>query len=266
MRRRRSSSSYSRRSWPPRRTTPASGSQKRSSRLATVVLPAPDGPTSATVLPAGTLKRHVGQRAAPAAGIGEAHARHLEGDVAPVPLVRRHARAVGDRHRLGVDRVDAARGAERVGELAADLRDLPHRHEGRHGEQREERQHAAVEPPARREPGAREHDREAAEAGRDLLPRALPRQVAEERQRAPPGRRCALAANSSPRARTRWKATISPSPCTESTTWAFRSPDISRAREPSRSMRARAEDGRERGIERGTAAAPGRAASRRRRA
>ncbi len=34
--------------------TPASGSQNRSSRLATVVLPAPDGPTSATVAPAGT--------------------------------------------------------------------------------------------------------------------------------------------------------------------------------------------------------------------
>ena len=35
--------------------TPASGSQKRISRWAVVVLPAPEGPTSATVRPAGTV-------------------------------------------------------------------------------------------------------------------------------------------------------------------------------------------------------------------
>ena len=37
------------------RTCPLCGSQNRSSRLATVVLPAPEGPTTATVLPASTV-------------------------------------------------------------------------------------------------------------------------------------------------------------------------------------------------------------------
>ena len=40
---------------PPSRIAPLDGSQKRSSKFATVVLPAPDGPTSATVAPAGTV-------------------------------------------------------------------------------------------------------------------------------------------------------------------------------------------------------------------
>ena len=53
---RRSSSRRSRRSTPPSVTRPCCGSQKRSSRLATVDLPAPDAPTSATVLPGGTSK------------------------------------------------------------------------------------------------------------------------------------------------------------------------------------------------------------------
>ena len=51
-----------------------------------------------------------------------------------------------------------------------------------------------------------------------------------------------------------WKATISPSPCTESTACAFRSPDASRAREPSRSMRARPSTGQRAPRPRGTAA------------
>ncbi len=53
---RRSSSRRSRKSTPPSVTRPCCGSQKRSSRLATVDLPAPDAPTSATVLPGGTSK------------------------------------------------------------------------------------------------------------------------------------------------------------------------------------------------------------------
>ncbi len=46
----------SRTSTPPTSTCPPSASQKRGTRLAAVVLPPPDGPTSATVEPAGTVK------------------------------------------------------------------------------------------------------------------------------------------------------------------------------------------------------------------
>ena len=53
MRPRTSAGSASRRSTPSRRMAPRSGSQKRSSKFATVVLPAPDGPTNAIVAPAG---------------------------------------------------------------------------------------------------------------------------------------------------------------------------------------------------------------------
>ena len=46
----------SRTSTPPTLTLPESTSQKRGTRLAAVVLPPPEGPTSATVEPAGTSK------------------------------------------------------------------------------------------------------------------------------------------------------------------------------------------------------------------
>ena len=46
-----------------------------------------------------------------------------------------------------------------------------------------------------------------------------------------------------PARRACWKATISARPWTVSTTWAFSSPEASRAREPSRSMRAAPEHG-----------------------
>ncbi len=56
MRLRRSSSLKLFRSAPSIRTVPVSGSQKRRNRAATVLLPAPDGPTSATDAPRGTAK------------------------------------------------------------------------------------------------------------------------------------------------------------------------------------------------------------------
>ena len=52
----RSRGSIWRTSMPPTRTRPESTSQKRGTRLAAVVLPPPEGPTSATVAPAGTSK------------------------------------------------------------------------------------------------------------------------------------------------------------------------------------------------------------------
>ncbi len=52
----RSCGSMSRTSTPPTRTLPASTSQKRGTSAAVVDLPPPEGPTSATVEPAGTAK------------------------------------------------------------------------------------------------------------------------------------------------------------------------------------------------------------------
>ena len=52
----RSCGSISRTSTPPSRTVPPLTSQNRGTRLAAVVLPPPEGPTSATVAPAGTSK------------------------------------------------------------------------------------------------------------------------------------------------------------------------------------------------------------------
>ena len=46
----------SRTSWPPTRTLPALTSQKRAMRFAMVVLPEPDGPTMAHVVPSGMAK------------------------------------------------------------------------------------------------------------------------------------------------------------------------------------------------------------------
>ena len=49
-------SCHSRRSWPSNSTRPDVGSTNRGNRLASVVLPAPDAPTSATISPGLTLK------------------------------------------------------------------------------------------------------------------------------------------------------------------------------------------------------------------
>ena len=61
-----SSCRYSRRSRPPSVTRPCSGSRKRSSRFATVVLPAPLGPTSATRRP-GSSRRSTPSQGRPLA-------------------------------------------------------------------------------------------------------------------------------------------------------------------------------------------------------
>ena len=55
MRARSASSVQRRTSSPSNRTTPSSGSQKRMKRWAMVVLPAPEGPTSASVSPGRTV-------------------------------------------------------------------------------------------------------------------------------------------------------------------------------------------------------------------
>ncbi len=94
----------------------------------------------------------------------------------------RHARAVLHRHRLVHQAVDAPRRAQRVGELAADLRDLRHRQERRHRQQGEQGQHGRIDRTLPHQQRAGDHDGEAAEAGEDLEQAALQGQLAIERQ------------------------------------------------------------------------------------
>ncbi len=87
--RRKSSSRSWRRSMPPSVMRLAAGSQKRSSRLATVDLPAPEAPTSATVLPGRTSKLTPSNGRRVAAGIGEAHRFELQLAASRAPAGRR---------------------------------------------------------------------------------------------------------------------------------------------------------------------------------
>jgi hypothetical protein len=70
---------------------------------------------------------------------------------------------------------------EGVRELAPDLGDLPHRHEGGQGEERRERDDARVQRAMRGQDRARDGTGETAHPGGDLLQGALPREVPEER-------------------------------------------------------------------------------------
>ena len=148
--------------------------------MAIVVFPAPEGPTSATVLPARDGERDVVERGPRATGIGEADPHHLERRRVPGGG-RRHPRPVGDGHGLGVHRVEALGGGEGVGELASDLRDLPHRDEGRHRQEREEGHARGLERTVRGQGRSGDGDGHAAQPRRDLLESALARQVAEKR-------------------------------------------------------------------------------------
>ena len=102
-----SSSVTSRTSTPPMRTVPSWGSYRRATRAVIVVLPAPLGPTSATMWPGATAQRHVVQHraladlavATAADGLqrGQRHlvgARVAEGDVVELDAERagRHGR------------------------------------------------------------------------------------------------------------------------------------------------------------------------------
>ena len=69
--------------------------------------------------------------------------------------------------------MEAAGGTERVGELAADLGDLPDRDERRHREQRHDGQDRGIEAPVHDEQAAGRQHREAAEPGDDLVQRRL---------------------------------------------------------------------------------------------
>ncbi len=144
-----------------------------------MVLPAPDGPDQRDHRARGHREGDVLQRGLAPARVGEGDA--VKRDRGRLLAARpRHAGPVGDAHRLAVDRVDAPGGRERVGELAADLRDLPDRHERGHGEQGEQREHRALEPARRHEPRAHQRHREAAEPGGHFLERRLAREVGEE--------------------------------------------------------------------------------------
>ena len=82
-------------------------------------------------------------------------------------------------------RVHAPRGAQRVRELAAHLRDLPDGHERGHSEQGEQWEDGAVESARPGEHRAHADDGEPAEPGGDLLQRGLHGQVVEERHARP---------------------------------------------------------------------------------
>ena len=118
--------------------------------MATVVFPAPDGPTSATVLPAGTVSDTSSSAGRRRPGYVKRNPHHLERRRVPVRTDRRHARPVGDGDRLGVDRVKPLGRGERVRELAPDLGDLPHRHEGGQREQRQQRHDPRIQRAAAR--------------------------------------------------------------------------------------------------------------------
>ena len=206
-----------------------------------MVLPAPDGPTSATVLPAGTMNDTSASASRGRPGYVKRHALHLE---RRRPAATRRASTPGPSvtgHRLGVHRVDAARGAQRVGELAADLRDLPHAARTRTSRAASGAaacRRRAVRSPRATRPRRRPPDRRA----RSPSPAARSaRQVVEERHaRSREVLRRLRARTPRPRARTRWNATISPRPCTESTACAFRSPDdLARPRAQAIDARAR---------------------------
>ena len=126
--------------------TPSVGSQKRSSRLASVVLPEPEGPTSATVAP-GRMSRVMPDSAgALCAGIGETDV--IEADRRAVARRRRRrSRTVGDQDGLVMHHAQPVRRGEGIGELAADMGDLRDRQEGRDREQREQRQKAGSSRP-----------------------------------------------------------------------------------------------------------------------
>ena len=93
-----------------------------------------------------------------------------------------HAGPVSHGDGLRVHGVHPACGAQRVGELATDLGDLPHGDERRQRQQGEERQHPTVEAAGPRQHGAGGHHGETAEAGGDLLEHGLARQILQEGQ------------------------------------------------------------------------------------
>ena len=114
--RRTSSCRYSRRSRPAIVTRPCSGSRKRSSRFVTVVLPAPLGPTSATLRPGSSCRSKSFERRPLVTAVAGGHA--LERDRRCGRRRRRAGGRVAHR-RLTVDQLEhASAGSERARELS----------------------------------------------------------------------------------------------------------------------------------------------------
>ena len=130
-------------------------------------------------LAGGDLEADIGQRAPALAGIGEADLLQRQRRGA---LARRHAWPVAHRDRLVGQRIDAPRGAQRVGELAADLGDLRHRQEGRHGEDGQQRQQAGIDRALLGERRARHDDGQAAQPDQHFEHGLLRGELAEEGQ------------------------------------------------------------------------------------
>ena len=146
-----------------------------------MVLPAPEGPTSANVVPAGTVKVAPSSARRPVAEIGEADVADVDLDAAGTQACA-HARSVRHGLDLVVDRIEPPRRPERVGKLAADVSDLRHGEKRRHREQREHGQDRRFQRIGGDQVRARRHHHESTEAGDGLQDRRLPREVGVERQ------------------------------------------------------------------------------------
>ena len=162
-------------------TDPSSGSQKRSSRLATVVLPAPEGPTNATVDPAATSNDTSDNAGLAPPRVGEADAVELQRGAAA--RHRRLERTVDDAHRFRMHDVQPPRRGDRVRELAADLCDLRYRQERCDGDEDQQRQQCRRNPAARDKVRANARGNgQGAQARRELQFFALARKIVEQRK------------------------------------------------------------------------------------
>ena len=147
--RRRSASVRSRRSTPSSRTQPSVGSQKRAARRATVVLPAPVAPTTASVWPAGISR---------SSSWSTVRSRYPNSTpskrTSPVRVGQRRGRdRLGHARRLGEHAGELLRGGGRGLEQVVELAELLHRREELAQVEQERGEHAhghlAVEHPVR---------------------------------------------------------------------------------------------------------------------
>ena len=118
------------------------------------------------------------ERRTPCAGIGEGHI--VEPDRRAADRSGRPRRAVAHRRFFMLHGVIAPCRGDRVGELAADLRDLGNRQERGERQQDQQRQCRRREAAVRNHPGPDDRDREPAEPGRDFELRGLRRQIPQQ--------------------------------------------------------------------------------------
>ena len=184
MRRRSSSSRYSGSAWPSSDTVPAAGSQKRRHRFATVVFPAPDEPTRATVEPASTRndtsisagRGRPGYAKVTARSSRAGAGRRVGPGAAPTPgpsVTVTGSACTAYTRRVAASVSASWRPTCAISQIGT---------KAEHGEQGQQRQPAGVERASGGQDGAGGDHREAAEPGGRLLAGRLAREVAQERQ------------------------------------------------------------------------------------